>query len=75
MYGVQQFTAIINAGQAAILAVGAAQESVVVTNGAFRAGWRALMTLTCDHRIVYGAHAAAFLRDLDSALQDPWTFL
>ena len=71
MHGVQHFTAIINAGQSAILAVGAVRESVVVADGAFRAGRRAQMTLTCDHRIIYGTHAAAFLRDLDKTLQEP----
>lgn len=71
MHGVQHFTAIINAGQSAILAVGSVQESMVVADGAFRVGWRAQMTLTCDHRIIYGTHAAAFLRDLDLTLQEP----
>lgn len=69
MYGVRQFTAVINAGQVAILAVGGVREDVVVHDGAIRVGWRAELTLTCDHRVVYGVHAANFLRDLDARLK------
>ncbi|MDT0203155.1 dihydrolipoamide acetyltransferase family protein [Nocardioides sp. AE5] len=71
MYGASHFTAIINGTQSAILAVGAVHEAVSVVDGAFKVGWRAELTLTCDHRIIYGAHAAAFLRDLEITLQEP----
>ncbi|WP_283139364.1 dihydrolipoamide acetyltransferase family protein [Rhizohabitans arisaemae] len=74
MFGVDDFTAIVNGGQAAILAVGAVREVPVVTGGSLAVGVQARATLTCDHRIVYGAHAAAFLRDLDTALQAPELF-
>ena len=71
MYGVTEFTAIINAPQAAILAVGGMQprpvvhENEVVVRNVMR------MTLVCDHRILYGADAAQFLGDVRELLEEP----
>jgi pyruvate dehydrogenase E2 component (dihydrolipoamide acetyltransferase) len=61
MYDVTHFTAMLNPPQAAILAVGNAEQRVVVHEGQIVARRRMTMTLTCDHRILYGADAAAFL--------------
>jgi pyruvate dehydrogenase E2 component (dihydrolipoamide acetyltransferase) len=71
MFGVQSFTAVLNPPQAAILAVGALEQRPVVKDGAIVVGHRMSMTLTCDHRILYGADAAAFLADIRAALQQP----
>jgi pyruvate dehydrogenase E2 component (dihydrolipoamide acetyltransferase) len=71
MFGVTHFTAVINPPQAAILAVGALQPRAVVRDGALVAGRRMSLTLTSDHRILYGADAAAFLADVRAALQQP----
>jgi len=71
MHGVRRFTAIVNPPQAGILAVGAVQERVVAREGRPQVGLRMLVTLSADHRIVYGADAAAFLAACRSALEDP----
>jgi pyruvate dehydrogenase E2 component (dihydrolipoamide acetyltransferase) len=71
MYGVDAFTAIIIPPQAAILAVGRIADRVVPVDG--RPGIRSMMTLTLssDHRVVDGARAAEFLRDLAAAISNP----
>jgi pyruvate dehydrogenase E2 component (dihydrolipoamide acetyltransferase) len=71
MYQVDQFSAIITPPQAAILAVGAIADRVVVLQG--QPAVRPMMTLTvsCDHRVADGARAALFLSDLADALQEP----
>ena len=71
MYGVTEFTAIINAGQAAILSVGALRDVPVVKDGAIVAGKRMQITLACDHRILYGADAAQFLARIRALLEAP----
>jgi pyruvate dehydrogenase E2 component (dihydrolipoamide acetyltransferase) len=71
MFGVDRFTAIINAPQAAILAVGAATERAVVRDGAVTAAVMMTATLAADHRILYGADAARFLTDVRDRLQAP----
>jgi pyruvate dehydrogenase E2 component (dihydrolipoamide acetyltransferase) len=75
MYGVHQFSAVITAPQAAILAVGGITDRVVAVEG--KPAVRPMMTLTvsCDHRVVDGARAAMFLSDLAQALSDPAKFL
>ncbi len=75
MYGVEHFTAVINPPQVAILAAGAVQERVVAVAG--RAVVRPMLqvTVNVDHRAVDGAVAAAFLRDLKTLLEDPWSLL
>jgi pyruvate dehydrogenase E2 component (dihydrolipoamide acetyltransferase) len=71
MFGVRHFEAVINPPQAAILAVGAVRAVAVPRDGAIVAAQQMTVTLTCDHRIVYGADAARFLADVRDRLQDP----
>ncbi|WCB96878.1 Dihydrolipoyllysine-residue succinyltransferase component of 2-oxoglutarate dehydrogenase complex [Baekduia alba] len=71
MFGVTQFTAVLNPPQAAILAVGALQQRAVVRDGALAVGWHMTVTLTADHRILYGADAAAFVADIRAELEQP----
>jgi pyruvate dehydrogenase E2 component (dihydrolipoamide acetyltransferase) len=71
MFGVTHFTAVLNPPQAAILAVGALEQRAVVRDGAIVPGHRMTVTLTCDHRILYGADAAAFLADIRANLEQP----
>ncbi len=75
MFGVDAFTAILIPPQAAILAVGAITDRVVAING--HPGIRPMMTLTLssDHRVIDGARAAEFLRDLVAVICDPLRFL
>ncbi|MCU0525690.1 MAG: 2-oxo acid dehydrogenase subunit E2 [Elainella sp. Prado103] len=70
MFGVDRFDAILPPGQAGILAVGASQPQVVATpDGMFGVRTQMQVNLTCDHRIVYGADAAAFLKDLAQLIE------
>jgi len=71
MYGVSNFTAVINPPQAAILAVGALVQRPVVRDGAVVPGHVMPVTLACDHRILYGAEAAEFLGRLRALLEHP----
>jgi pyruvate dehydrogenase E2 component (dihydrolipoamide acetyltransferase) len=71
MYGISNFTAVINPPQAAILAVGALVERPVVRDGAVVPGHVMPVTLACDHRILYGAEAAEFLGRLRALLEHP----
>ena len=72
MYGVTDFTAVINPPQAAILAVGAlAPRAVVGEDGALVARHTMNVTLACDHRILYGAQAAEFLARIRALLERP----
>lgn len=71
MFDVEEFTAIINPPEAAILAVGAVREEIAVKNGAFRAANRLTLTLSADHRIIDGLLAARFMARLKELLEDP----
>jgi len=71
MFGVEEFAAIINPPEPAILAVGAVRESVLVKDGAMRAGRVMTMTLSSDHRIIDGVLAAQFLAKLKAFLEAP----
>jgi pyruvate dehydrogenase E2 component (dihydrolipoamide acetyltransferase) len=71
MYGVSNFSAVINAPQAAILAVGAIAEKAVVRDGEITTAHLLGVTLACDHRILYGAPAAEFLARIRSLLEEP----
>lgn len=71
MFGTEEFAAIINPPEAAILAVGAAREAVVVKDGAMRAGKVMTVTLSADHRVVDGMLAAKFLARLKELLENP----
>jgi len=72
MYGVEDFVAIINPPEAAILAVGAAQEVPVAGDGQVQTGWLLEATLSADHRITDGAEAAQFMQHLAQYLEQPW---
>jgi pyruvate dehydrogenase E2 component (dihydrolipoyllysine-residue acetyltransferase) len=71
MYGITNFTAIINPPQAAILAVGAVSERPVVRDGQITSRHVMAVTLGCDHRILYGADAANFLGRIRELLEAP----
>ena len=72
MAGVEEFTAIINPPQSAILAVGACSlVPVVLGTGSLGAGHRMRVTLSCDHRVIDGALAAEFLATLQASMRDP----
>jgi pyruvate dehydrogenase E2 component (dihydrolipoamide acetyltransferase) len=72
MFGIDRFTAILNPPQAAILAVGAISEQPVFQSGEVVGRKLMSLTLTCDHRILYGATAAEFLQGVRSLLEAPW---
>ncbi|MEI6667189.1 MAG: dihydrolipoamide acetyltransferase family protein [Acidobacteriota bacterium] len=69
MYGIDAFTAIINAPQAAILAIGRIGDRVVARDGQPVVCPQLTITLACDHRVVDGARAAEFLRDFVAAIE------
>jgi pyruvate dehydrogenase E2 component (dihydrolipoamide acetyltransferase) len=71
MYGVEQFIAVLNPPQAAILAVGAIEQRPVLSEGEFVPRPLMSLTLTCDHRAVDGAKAAEFLREVKTLLEEP----
>jgi pyruvate dehydrogenase E2 component (dihydrolipoamide acetyltransferase) len=71
MYGVEQFVAVLNPPQAAILAVGVAQETPVALDGRVEIRPLMNMTLSCDHRTIDGATAADFLRTVKTFLEEP----
>ncbi|GAS86487.1 dihydrolipoamide acetyltransferase family protein [Mycolicibacterium brisbanense] len=71
MYGIEQFAAVINPPEAAILAVGAAAEELRLIDGEVAARKVLRLTLSADHRAIDGATAAIFLRDLTALLQNP----
>mgnify|MGYP000100181202 CR=1 FL=1 len=71
MFGIEEFTAIINAPNACILAVGAIVEQPVVREGKIKVGNIMKMTLSCDHRVVDGAVGAAFLQTLKEYMENP----
>jgi pyruvate dehydrogenase E2 component (dihydrolipoamide acetyltransferase) len=75
MYGIDDFTAIINPPDACILAVGGIKETAVVKNGQLVTGNIMKLTLSCDHRVVDGATGAAFLQTLKNLLEQPVTML
>ncbi len=71
MFGIEEFTAIINPPDACILAVGGIKETAVVKNGQLAAGNVMKVTLSCDHRAVDGAVGSAFLKTFKGLLEDP----
>ena len=75
MYDVDQFTAIINPPEAAILAVGSARQEPVVMNGEIRIGTRMKATLSVDHRISDGVEGARFLQALAKYIEEPLRLL
>ena len=75
MFGIEEFTAIINPPNACILAVGAIRDIPVIENGAIVPGKRMKVTLSSDHRVVDGAKAAQFLNTVRSLIENPLSML
>ena len=75
MYGVKEFSAVINPPQGAILAIGAAEERPIIKDGAVAAATLMTCTLSVDHRVVDGAVGARFLSAFKRLIEDPLTML
>ena len=75
MFGIQEFTAVINPPEAGILAVGRTEEIPVVMNGQIVIRPRMKITMSCDHRVIDGATGAKFLQTLQGMLEEPGVVL
>lgn len=75
MFGIEEFTAIINPPDACILAIGAIRQEPAVANGEIKIANRMKVTLSSDHRVVDGAAGAKFLQSLKNALENPVSVL
>ncbi|MDG2244053.1 MAG: pyruvate dehydrogenase complex dihydrolipoamide acetyltransferase [Rhodospirillaceae bacterium] len=75
MYGIKEFSAIINPPQSAILAVGAGEQRPIVKDGALAIGTVMSCTMSCDHRVVDGAVGAEFLAAFKPLIEDPLSLL
>ena len=71
MYGIKDFTAVINPPQSAILAVGAGEQRPVVKNGALAVATVMSCTLACDHRVVDGAVGAQWVQAFKKLIEAP----
>jgi pyruvate dehydrogenase E2 component (dihydrolipoamide acetyltransferase) len=74
-FDVDHFIAIINPPEAAILAVGTAQQVPVVVDGELSIGWRMKATLSADHRVTDGAEAAEFMQQFKLRMEEPLQLL
>ncbi len=75
MFGIEEFTAIINPPEACILAIGAIRDEAVVKDGKVQPGKRMKLTLSCDHRVVDGATGSRFLETVKQLLEEPLSLL
>jgi pyruvate dehydrogenase E2 component (dihydrolipoamide acetyltransferase) len=75
MYGIYEFTGVINPPEAGILAVGSVEERPVAVEGEVVVRHRMRITMSCDHRVIDGATGAAFLATLKGMLEEPATIL
>jgi pyruvate dehydrogenase E2 component (dihydrolipoamide acetyltransferase) len=75
MFGIEEFTGIINPPDSCILAVGAIIQKPVVKNGEITIGHMMKVTMSCDHRVVDGATGAEFLQTLKGILEEPMRLL
>ena len=75
MFGIEEFTSILNAPESCIMAIGAITQTPVVRNGELAIGNIMKVTLTCDHRTVDGASGAKFLQTFKSFVENPVTML
>jgi pyruvate dehydrogenase E2 component (dihydrolipoamide acetyltransferase) len=75
MYGIKEFSAVINPPHGAILAIGTGEERPVVRDGALAVATMMSVTLSCDHRVVDGAIGATFLNAFKGFLEDPLTMM
>ena len=71
MFGIDEFTAIVNPPDACILAVGAVSEEVICEKGVFSTASMMKMTLSCDHRVVDGVTGSLFLNTVKDLLENP----
>jgi pyruvate dehydrogenase E2 component (dihydrolipoamide acetyltransferase) len=71
MYGIEQFIAVLNPPQVAILAVGSIEERAIVAAGELAIAPTMTMTLTCDHRAIDGSEGAEFLRTVKALVENP----
>jgi pyruvate dehydrogenase E2 component (dihydrolipoamide acetyltransferase) len=71
MFGIDQFTAIINPPEAAILAVGGVEAKAVVVDGEVQVRQRMRVTMSCDHRVIDGATGAKFLQAVKVLFENP----
>jgi pyruvate dehydrogenase E2 component (dihydrolipoamide acetyltransferase) len=75
MFGIDQFTAIINPPEAGILAIGGVEEKPVVVNGALEVRQRMRVTMSCDHRVIDGATGANFLQTVRRYIENPLSLI
>ena len=75
MFGIEEFTAIINPPESCILAVGTIKQKPIVVEGEIRIGHLMKVTMSCDHRVVDGATGAQFLQTVKTYLESPVTML
>ena len=75
MFGIEEFTGVINPPEAGILAIGAVQDRAVVESGSVVVRPRMKVTMSCDHRVIDGAQGSSFLRTLKQILEEPLTAL
>ena len=71
MFGIKEFTAIINPPEAAIFAIGAAKPTAVVVDGEIVVRNMMIVTMSCDHRVIDGATGAKFLQTFKQMLENP----
>jgi pyruvate dehydrogenase E2 component (dihydrolipoamide acetyltransferase) len=75
MFGIEEFAAVINPPEGAILAVGTVRQEPVIADGAIVPGRRMRFTMSCDHRVVDGATGAKFLAVFKRIVESPLTML
>jgi pyruvate dehydrogenase E2 component (dihydrolipoamide acetyltransferase) len=75
MFGIDQFTAIINPPEAGILAIGGVEEKPVVIDGALEVRQRMRVTMSCDHRVIDGATGAKFLQTVKRYIENPLSLI
>jgi pyruvate dehydrogenase E2 component (dihydrolipoamide acetyltransferase) len=75
MFGIKEFTSIINPPQSCIIAVGAGEERAVVVNGKIEIATVMTVTMSCDHRVVDGATGAKFLQTFKQFIEEPASML
>jgi pyruvate dehydrogenase E2 component (dihydrolipoamide acetyltransferase) len=75
MFGIDQFTAIINPPEAGILAIGGVEEKPVVIDGTLEVRQRMRVTMSCDHRVVDGATGAKFLQTVRRYIENPLSLI
>ena len=75
MFGIDQFTAIINPPEAGILAIGGVEEKPVVIDGALEIRHRLRVTMSCDHRVIDGATGAKFLQTVKRYIENPLSLI